>query len=101
MIVAEERVGREQHVVVEEDVVDADDAFVAQHDVRLLRIPAVHREPEAEVRVVIEIRAGRDDPVDEPALDERNERRHAESRRRERAGERHADGHVGLEHLLA
>ena len=33
----EERVGREQHVVVEEDVVDADDALFAQHDVRLLR----------------------------------------------------------------
>ena len=97
---AEERVGRQQHVVVEEDVVDADDAFLAQHDVGLLRVAAVHREPESEMRVVIEIRAGRDDPVDEAALDERNERRHAESGRRERAGERHADRDVGLEHLL-
>ena len=34
-----------------------------------------------------------------PALDQRNERRHAEPRRRQRAGERHADGDVGLEHL--
>ena len=61
----------------------------------------MHREAEPEVRVVIEIRAGRDDPVDEAALDQRNERRHAEAGRRERAGERHADGHVGLEHLSA
>ena len=39
-----------------------------------LRVAAVHREPEAEVRVVVEIRAGGDDPVDEPRLDERDER---------------------------
>ncbi len=92
-------VRREQHVVVEKDVVDPDDAFVTQHDVGLLRIPAVHREAEAEVRVVIEIRARGDDPVDVPALDERNERRHSKPGRRERAGERHADGHVRLEHF--
>ena len=60
----------------------------------------MHREPEPEMRVVVEVRAGRDDPVDEARLDERDERRHAEPRRRERAGERQADGDVGLEHLL-
>ena len=43
----EERVGREQHVVVEEDVVDADDAFFAQHDVRRLRVAAMHRRARA------------------------------------------------------
>src|SRR5262249_36029434 len=53
-----------------------------------------------EVRVVIEIRTRRDDPVHEAALDERNERGHAESGRRERARERHADSDVGLQHLF-
>ena len=65
----------------------------------LLRVAAVHREPEPEMRVVVEVRAGGDDPVDEARLDERDDRRHAESRRRERAGERQADGDVVLEHL--
>src|SRR5450759_160798 len=51
------------------------------------------------MRVVIEIRAGRDDPVDESGLDERNQRGHAKARRRERAAERHADRHVWGEHL--
>ena len=40
---AEERVGVEQHVVVEEDVVDAHHALVAQLDVVGLRGAAVHR----------------------------------------------------------
>jgi hypothetical protein len=53
-----------------------------------------------EVRVVVQVRARGDDPVDEAALDQWNERRHSESRRRERAGERHSDRDVGLEHLL-
>jgi hypothetical protein len=50
---AEERVGVEQHVVVEEDVVDAHDALLAQHDVVGSCGAAVHREPEPEVRVVV------------------------------------------------
>ena len=90
----EERVRAEQDVVVEEDVVDADDAVLAQDGVACCRITAVHREAEAEVRVVVEVRAGGDDPVDEARLDERDDRRHAEPRRRERAGEREADGDV-------
>ena len=95
----EERVGGQQHVVVEENVVDAHHALFAQHDVGFRRIPAMHGEPEAEVRVVIEVRACRDDPVNESRLDERNQATHAEAGRGERAGERHAHGHVGLQHL--
>jgi hypothetical protein len=38
-------------------------------------------------------------PVDVPAFDQRNERGHSEPRRSERAGERHTDGDVGVEHL--
>ena len=63
-------------------------------------LPAVHREAEPEVRIVVEIRARGDDPVDESGLDERNERRHAEPGGSQRAGERESDGDVGLEHLL-
>ena len=95
----EEGVGAEQHVVVEEDVVDAHDPLFAQHRIACLCIAAVHRQTEAEMRVVIEVRARGDDPVHESRLDERDERRHAESRRREGAGEGEADGDVGLEHL--
>jgi hypothetical protein len=96
----EKRVGREEHVVVEEDVIDANDALFAQDDVRFLRVAPVHREAETEMRVVIEIRAGRDDPIDEPALDQRNERRHAQAGGRERTGQRHADSDVRLEHFF-
>ena len=48
--------------------------------------------------VVVEVRPGRDDPVDEARLHQRNQRAHAESRRRHRPGEAHGDGHVGFEH---
>ena len=96
---AEEGVRVKQHRVVEEDVVDAHDLFVAQRDVRDGRVALMEREADAEVRVVIEVRAGRDDPVDEARAHERDERRDAESRRRQRAGEREADGHVRLQHL--
>jgi hypothetical protein len=51
--------------VVEEDVVDAHDLFAAQHDVGDLRVALMQREPDAEVRVVVEVRARRDDPVNE------------------------------------
>src|ERR671921_189921 len=50
--------------------------FLPQHDVGLLRVAAMHREPKSKVRVVIQVRASRDDPIDEPTLDERDDRRH-------------------------
>ena len=50
------------------------------------------------MRVVIEIRARRHHPVDEPGLDERDDGRHAQSCRRHCAGETHPDGDVILEH---
>ena len=67
---------------------------------RCLRSAAVHGEPEAEVRVVIQVRARRNDPVDEPRLDQRDERSHPQPRRSERAGDRQADRHVRLEHRV-
>ena len=97
---ADELVGREQDAVVEEDVVDPDHALVAQLDVVRGRRAAVHREPEREMGVVIQVGAGRDDPVDEARLHERDEAAHPEPRRRHRARQRHPDRGVRLEHAL-
>ena len=77
---AVEGVGREQHVVVEEDVVDADDALLAQAGVVDLRLPLAQRHRQPEVGVVVEVRAGRDDPVDEPRLDQRDQRGEPDAR---------------------
>ena len=85
---------------MEEDVVDADHAFLAQHDVVGEGGALVHRHPEAEMRVVIEIRPRRDDPVEESRLDERDDRGHAEPGGRHRPGEAHPDRHVVREHAL-
>src|SRR5262245_15134500 len=61
---------------------------------------AVHRKSESEMRVVIKIGAGGDDPVDEAGLDQRNDRRNAETRGRQSAGQSQADGDVVIEHAL-
>ena len=97
---AHEAVRGQQHIVVEENVVDPDDALLAQHDVIGERGAAVHRHAEAKVRVVIEIGARGDDPIDEARLDEWDDRGHAEPRGRHRAGEAHAHGDIVLEHAL-
>jgi len=66
---AEECVSVEQHRVIEEDVVDADHFFFAQRDIGRVRVALVHSETDTEVRVVIEIGAGRDDPIDKAGFD--------------------------------
>ncbi len=58
----------------------------------------MHREPESEVRIVVQVRARRDDPVDEPGFDQRDQRCHAEAGRRERASDRESDRHVRFQH---
>ena len=60
----------------------------------------MHGEADAEVRVVVEVRAGGDDPVDEAGFDERDQRGDSESRGRQRAGERQPDRDLRLQHLL-
>src|SRR5215217_2576098 len=70
---AEECVRIEQHRIIEKDVVDADDFFLAQHDVGGLRISLVHSEPDSEMRVVVKISARGNNPVDEAGLDQWNE----------------------------
>ena len=49
---------------------------------------------------MIQIRSGRNDPIDEAGFDQRNQRRHSQSRRSQRAGDRQAHGDGALEHLF-
>jgi hypothetical protein len=50
------------------------------------------------VRIVVQVCTRAGHPVDETVLDERDERRNAESGGRERAGQADADGDVVLQH---
>src|SRR5687768_14419771 len=52
-----ELVGRKQHVVFKEDVIDSDYALFAQNYVARLRVAAMHLQPDAEVSIVIDVRA--------------------------------------------
>ena len=96
-----EGVGVEEHLVVEDDVVDAHDLVAPERDVVEIRAPPVHREADPEVGVVIEIRPGGDDPVDESRLDERDDARHPQPGRCQRPAQTDADRHVLREHALA
>ena len=82
-------------------VVDADDAFLVQLDVVEERRAAVQREVQRVVQVVIEVRAGGDDEVDQPALHHLDDAA-AEAGRRQRAGDRQPDRRVVLrrQHLV-
>src|SRR5262249_45412439 len=60
---AEKLICLQKYVVVKENVVDADDAFFAQNPVIEIGQPSAHFEANAEMRIVIEIRAGRNNPV--------------------------------------
>ena len=99
--VADVGVGLEQHGRRKQDVVDADDAFLVQLDVVDERRAAVQREVQRVVQVVIEVRAGRDDEVDEAAIHHLDDAA-AEAGRRHRAGDRQPDRRVVLrrEHLV-
>ena len=65
-----------------------------------LKLPRVNRVIQREVHVVIQIRAGGNDPVHETRLDQRDDAGAAEAGRRQRAGDAHADGHIGVEHAV-
>jgi hypothetical protein len=66
---AEERVGRKQHAVVEKNVVDSDHAGLMQRHVVGLGRALEHLQAQGEVRVVIKVGAGRDHPVNEAVFD--------------------------------
>ena len=56
------------------------------------------RQPEGEMGVVVQIGPGRNDPVDEPGFEQRNDGAHPEPGWGHRAGQAHPDRHVGFEH---
>ena len=56
---------------------DPHDPFGAQDAIVDVVAPLVERQSETEVSVVVEIGAGRHDPIDEPGFDERDEARAA------------------------
>ena len=95
---AEEGVRVEEHLVVEQDVVDPHDPLVPKDAVVEERRSGVHRKPEPEVGVVVQVRPRRDDPVDEPRLEQRHDARHAEPRGGQRAGQGESHRHIGLQH---
>ena len=97
---ANEGIGREQHAVVEEDIVNPHDALVAQLDVIRVGRSPVHGQAEGEVRIMIQVGPGGDQPVHEPRFHQGNETAHAEPRWRHSAGEGHSHRDVGLEHPL-
>ena len=99
--VADVGVGFEQHRRRKQHVVDADDAVFVELDVVDERRAAVQREVQRVVQVVIQVRAGRDDEVDQAAVHHLDDAA-AEPGRRHRAGNRQPDRRVvlGREHLL-
>jgi hypothetical protein len=99
--IADVCVGLEQHCRREQDVVDPDDAFLVELDVVDEGRSAMEREVQRVVQVVIQVRAGADDEIHQPAFHQFNDAA-AEARRRERAGDRQPDRGVVLrqKHLV-
>ena len=86
---AHERVGVEERVLGDEDVVDALDAGLVQLLVVHVEVSLDDRQLQREVEVVVQVRARRDDEVDEAGLDHRLDRAaHPRGRHRARHGER-------------
>ena len=96
---AHEGVRVEEHIVVEQDVIDPDDPLIVQHDVVQERASGVERHVEAEVEVVVEVGAGGDHPVDKPRLHERDDAALPEAGRGQGASEAHPDEPLLGEHL--
>jgi hypothetical protein len=99
--VADVGVGLEQDGRWKQDVVNADDPLFVQLDVVEERRSAMEAEVQRVVEIVIQVRAGADDEVDEAAVHELDHAA-AEPRRRERAGDGQPDCRVvvGQQHLL-
>ncbi len=96
---AEKGIGGEEDGVIEKDIVDAHDAFLPQHDVVHVRVALMQGESDAEMGVVIQIGARRDDPVDESMLDERDEGGDPEPGRGQCSREAYAHRDVGGQHF--
>ena len=64
------------------------------------RRPLIERHIEAVMEIVIKVRSGGHNPIDEACLHERNEAALAQARRRERAGQAHPDEPIIREHFV-
>src|SRR5687768_9501985 len=94
-------IGFEEHRRGKEDVVDADHAGGVQIAIVQERRSAAQREVQRVVEVVVQVRAGADQEIKQPALHHLDDAA-AEPRRRHGTGDRQADGRVVLrrEHLV-
>src|SRR5262245_18706327 len=72
-----ELVGAKQILVIEDDVVDANDLMLAELEVIQPGPRVVQVHAKSKVRVVVKVCPGADDPVDEAGLDQRDKARHA------------------------
>ena len=99
--IADVRVGLEQHGRREQHVVNPNDAVFVKDTVIEKRRASVQREIQGVMQIVVEVRAGADQKVDQPVLHHLVDAA-AEARRRHRAGDRQSDHGVvlGIEHLL-
>src|ERR671929_1467250 len=62
---SKKRIGIEQNRIIKEDVVNPHDFFVAQNNIGSVRVALMHRQPQSEMRVMIKISTGRNNPIDE------------------------------------
>ena len=76
----EECVCLKKDIIFEENIVNPDYAFLTQQAVVQVVQAAAHLKTYAEMGVVIEIGAGRNDPIDEPGAHERYDGCHSDSR---------------------
>jgi hypothetical protein len=99
---ADERIGVEQHLRRKQDVVDPDDALFVEHAIIEKRRAAVQREVQRVMQIVIEVRAGADDEIDQTAFHDFDDAA-AKTGRRQCAGDGEADRRVVIfrEHLVA
>src|SRR6266496_4816735 len=64
----------QQHRIVEKNVIDANDFFLAKYDIRSLSIALVYCQANSKMGVVIQIRSGGDNPINKAGFNERNQR---------------------------
>src|SRR2546425_13086973 len=87
---AEELIRFEEYVILKEDVVNADDSLLTQNAVIQIVQAAPHFKADAEMRIVIEICACGDNPIDKTRAHQRDDGRHADACRRHRSRQAHA-----------
>jgi hypothetical protein len=96
---AEKIVGTQQHIVVEKNVIDADDTFAPKDSIVNERASTMQFLADRKVSVVVQVRSRAHNPIHEASFHQWDDARAPQASRSERAGETHSNGHVGLEHF--